>query len=516
MSDPHTLISQRQGRGLSRGEIPDLKPRSDLTFRVFDQMKVKDADVYQSLLNGCLFRECNFENVRFSRCDLEQIQFQNCNFKNVSFVNIELTSGHIAGSQFEDCDFRSALITDTVLTNCTFQHCSFLQAVIRSNKFDECSLVKSGLRGASVQLDSFRRTQFEDIKLGNCTFLNHILSQCTYKNVHINAESIGALFGITEQDLACFKLIYLGQKTSHNAHGEDLFTALNREYERRRWVFMQAVLRLNFGRVARITGLNECLSAVLWPASLGAPLKTADIAFLEMIVLDLFSHEKLPALNAVLIPEAIQNFLDATTADAIGRPAALMLQQLASRINMLLLDLFNRYSAETMLCGEDDRQLHATLVFMRRPKCNVVAFINEVALASGLPIRSETVTLKEESGSYLLYVQTTLITLGALQTALWLLNGCATQVIEMKSRLQIIAQKRPPKVIRNRVLLAEQTVPRWMVLVIQGIVTKITGSPTALNQVAADLSQDNLQRIEVENGPLRAPLKTHVNKSRKG
>jgi uncharacterized protein YjbI with pentapeptide repeats len=515
MSDSLTLTSQPQGRGLSRGVIGELKPRSDLTFRVFDEMKVKDADVYQSLLNGSLFRECSFENVRFARCDLEQIQFQNCNFKNVSFVNIELTSGHLVGSRFEDCDFRYALITDSVLADCTFRQCSFLQAVIHSDKFDECTFAKSNLRGASVQLDSFRRSEFEDIKLGNCTFLNHILSQCTYKNVHINAESIGALFGITEQDLTYFKLIYLGQKTSHKAHGEDLLTALHREYERRRWVFMQAVLRLNFGKAARITGLNECLSAVLWPASLGTPLKTADIAFLEMIVLELFSHEKLPALSALLMPEAIQNFLDATTPDVVGRSAALMLQQVASRMNMLLLDLFERYSTETMLSEEDDRQLQAALVFLSKPECNVVAFVNEVALASGLPIRGETIALKEEAGSYLLYIQTTLLTLGALQTALWLLNGCATQVIEMKSRLQIIAQKRPPRVIRNRVLLAEQTVPKWMILVLQGIATKITGSPTVLNRVAADLSQDNLQRIEAESGPIRHKPKTHAKKSRK-
>jgi hypothetical protein len=153
-----------------------------------------------------------------------------------------------------------------------------------------------------------------------------------------------------------------------------------------------------------------------------------------------------------------------------------------------------------MLSEEHDQRLEATLVFRRKPQIDVIDFINEMALASDMPILQPTVALREESGSYLLYVQTTLITLGALQTALWLLNGCAAQIIEMKSRLQIIAQKRPPRAIRQRVLLAEQTVPKWMTVVIRGIAAKLTGGSAALNQIACELRDDNLERIEVEKG----------------
>jgi hypothetical protein len=87
--------------------------------------------------------------------------------------------------------------------------------------------------------------------------------------------------------------------------------------------------------------------------------------------------------------------------------------------------------------------------------------------------------------------------LAALQTALWLLNGCVAQVIELKTRIQVVAQKRPPKVIRDRVLLPDQNIPKWMAVTVQGIFAKLTGDTSRLQQIASDFNPSNFKKIEI-------------------
>jgi len=491
------LIKRFQGAGLPAVSVDQLVPRSDLTFKVFDNLTVEGANVHQSLLNGCLVRNCTFEKVRFSRCDLEQMQFQKCRFVDVDFRNVELTSTQIDQSHFENCNFESALVSDCVWRNCSLENCSFQQAVIHTSQFEQCRLKNNNLRGASIQLDSFRQSVFERMKLGDCTFLNHIMVECSYQNVHINAESIGSLFGISAANLLSFDLVYLGQTVVDVAATNGLLNSLETDYERRRWFFMRDVLRLNFGRIPRATALDACLKSVLWPASLGAPLKVGDITFLEMIIMEMRRQRTLPALTTITFPDEIRNFKTQNIVGGFERNDTLKLQQLASRLQGVLLEMMQQLTCDTECLIEKDKSVMATLIFNEKPELDMVKLLRTIGDASGLRIRSDTHMLREESGSYLLVIQTTLATLAALQTALWLLNGCAVQIIELKARLQIAAQKRPPKVIRDRMLLPDQNIPKWMAATVQGIFAKLTADPRHLQQIASDFSSSNFQRIEI-------------------
>jgi fluoroquinolone resistance protein len=506
MKGPTDLMKRFEGAGLPAISLDQLKPHSDLTFKVFDNLTVVDTDIHQSLLNGCLVRNCTFRQVRFSRCDLEQVQFQNCRFVEVDFVNVELTSTQIDQSQFKNCNFESALISESVWRQCALESCSFKQAVIHNCLFEHCRLKDNDLQGASIQLDTFRQSAFESMKLGDCTFLNHILNQCSYKNVSINAESIGSLFGISEEDLLSFRLVYLGHSVVDVAGAKGLLDSLETDYEQRHWFFMCEILRLNFRRTPRSIALDACLKAVLWPASLGAPLKAGDITFLEMIVLELFRLRELPALTALTFPELIRSFRHQITAENLGRSDSLKLQQLAGRLQGILLELLEHLKSATERLMVRDKSVTATLVFSEKPASDVVKFLRTLGEASGLRIRGSTRMLREESGSYLLILKTTLVTLAALQTALWLLNGCAAQIIELKTRLRVAAQKHPPKIIRDRVLLPDQHLPKWMAVTIQSIFAKLTADPTSLHQIASEFGPQNLQNIEIgERRPRNRP-----------
>jgi uncharacterized protein YjbI with pentapeptide repeats len=491
------VLRRFEAASLPAVAMGELGPHLDLTYRVFDDLTIKDVNLHQSLLNGCLIRNCAFHKVRFSRCDLEQVQFQNCRFTNVNFGNVELASTQISKCSFENCNFESALVSDCVWQDCSLTKCSFQQAVIHTSQFERCHLSNNNLRGASIQLDTFRKVAFEKMKLGDCTFLNHIMDGCSYRDVCVNAESIGSLFGFSERDLLSCNFVYLGQDVIGIKAARGLVQSLEADYRGRRWYFMAEVLRLNLNSDPPAISLDACLQAVLWPASMGSPIKTGDISFLEMIILELSRRRELPALAALTFPDRIRNFLHQAGRDDHERSDQLKLQQLANRLQGIFLGMLQELTGEIIPLTGRDRRTLAKLTFEKEPSLNVSKFVGEVGRASGLSIHGTTRVIREESGSYLLFLQTTLVSLAALQTALWLLNGCVAQIIEMKARVRLIKRKQLPKVIQKRVLLPDQNIPKWMAVTVQGIFTKLTADASSLQQAAVSFGKKNLKNIQI-------------------
>ncbi len=498
MTRPSSSITRMPVAALAPLTIDSLQPHSDLTFRTLDNLTIEGANLRQSLLNGCLIRNCTFRQVDLSRCDLEQVQFLQCRFESVDFENVELTSTMLVGCQFEHCRFDSALLNECTWRNCSIIECSFTQSVVHQSQFEGCTLRANNLQGASIQLDTFRSCAFEEMTLGDCTFLNQLLLDCRYRDVRLNAESIGSVFGLSEKDLLSLDLIYLGNRVVDVRADGPLLEALEKDYEQRRWFFMREMLRLSFGRGSRVIALERCLDAVLWPASLGAPLKSSDITFLEMVILELFRRKELPGAATVGLPERIKTFQRGSAAQIEGNESP-KLQQLAARLRSLMLEMLRNLQTEleTLSHERKDRAVVARLVFEKRPVCDVVEFVRTSAAQSGLKVGGTTVALREEQGSYILVLQTTLLTLAGLQMALWLLNGCVAQVIELRTRAQIALQKRAPIVIRQRVLLPDQHVPKWMARGIQTLFAKLTANAATLDRTADDLDARNLRAIEI-------------------
>jgi hypothetical protein len=333
--------------------------------------------------------------------------------------------------------------------------------------------------------------------LGDCTFVNQLMVDCSYAEVSITVESIGGLFGMSEIDLLGLGLIYLGQPVVGIEAARGLLDALETEYSQRRWLFMREILRLNFHRVPLVVGLNACFDALLWPASIGVPLKAADIRFFEMVIEELFSRQELPGMTALAIPEMIRRFLSENS----GKPAKqdLRLQQLGGRLRIMLLDMLQTVTTAIQAIGAEgeDQMVTARITFGERPQQDIPEFMRALAAASGFHIAGPTLTLCEMPGSFKIELSTTLLTLGSLWTALWLLNGCAAQAIELKARVQIFCRKRLPKVIQQRALMADQDIPRAIALSAQGIFTVLSRKAFPLTQVAHEFSRSNVQRIRV-------------------
>jgi len=472
-----------------------LEPHSDLTFRVFDDLVVEDVNLHQSLLNGCLIRNCVFRRTKLSRCDMEQIQISNCTFTGVDLTNVQLTSTQFNNSTFRDCKFDSALIEECIWKNSVFESCSFRQSVLQHSTFEKCTFKSCDYLGASVQLNIFRDTTFEDMVLGNCTFLNQIMVGCKFAKVRVAAECVGSIYGLSESDIQSFDLIYLGQTVSSIDAPSGLIDSLERDYERRRWFFMKEMVRLNFGRTSLAYGLNLCLDAILWPASVGTHLRGGDIAFLELVIMEMFRKKELPALAAITIPDKIRSFCVSKRGVAENQIGIDRLLQLANRLNSLLLkmvpDLVRSIGRHTP--DIKDSSVELQLVFEQKPNFDVDTFLNDLGSASGFPVIARTRRLREEAGSYILVVQTTLLTLSAFRVALWLLNGCAFQLIELKTRVEVIRRKRSPKIVRDRLLLKGEDFPLWTASGIHGVFDRIMSKTPGLEEIANELGPTNFK-----------------------
>ena len=133
------------------------------------------------------------------------------------------------------------------------------------------------------------------------------------------------------------------------------------------------------------------------------------------------------------------------------------------------------------------------------PLCDIgMQVLNDLTESAGFGVRHKTAIVREASGSYVVFLETSVATLASVQVALWLMNGCVAQLIELKARLNVVSQKRLPSVIRKRVLLPDQNMPKWMGPAVQSLFAQLFSHAAHLSQVASDLGSKNLQRIEIK------------------
>jgi hypothetical protein len=251
---------------------------------------------------------------------LEGATFQGCVFRKVKFHNANIRSSWITRCEFHECDFSEAYLADCTFTACCLFDCSFAQALINESFFVESTLAGNVFQKGSFSLDVFRKCLIERSTFGDCTFLNHIFVGCRFREIKINAESVGTCFGITLQDLETFDFIHLGEDVYKAGSLEDILSALEAEFQTRHWFVALALLRLNFGRLALVVALREVLTAILIPAQHGLPLRRDDAMFLRLVMRELADQRRLPGFSCFDVVEKVDGCLkDETLARVRGK-----------------------------------------------------------------------------------------------------------------------------------------------------------------------------------------------------
>ena len=438
-------------------------PHSDLTYRKLDGLTVSDADVYQSLLTGTLIRDSVFTRVKFNRSDLDGLRAERSTFIECDFSTCDIRSSVFTHCKFQSCNFNTSFIDDCEFQVCEFDDCSFQDSSLTSSRFQKSSLTSCRMSPGTFLHNKLYGSTISDTVLGDCSLLYVILRDSTLTRVSINAESVGAIFGLTREQLSQADMIYLG-KEEPIPPGSDVLHLITEEYRQRKWYMGQLVLAVNFNLEPTLIAFQKYLSRTYERFAEFGFAKGEELEFLGDLLQELAFLDRLPLLTALNILEWCTDLELVIRQNNPDLPEKSWdsLRTLASRVSLLtnsLLDRMDRNLPE-IESGENDRSLCVRATFFEEPSLPLTELLNTITVAANLNPAHNSSLFRVEKGSYVEIVYTTLLSIFALKIFLFLVNGCIIQLTEMKHRAKVLARESAPKSYKDLALSpVQQTSP---------------------------------------------------------
>jgi uncharacterized protein YjbI with pentapeptide repeats len=502
MQEPENLKSslrrRRPGVRLPSASAEDFSPRSDLTYRLIEGVHLSGRSVHFSLFTGSILRNCVFDTVEFTRCDLDGMRVENCRFEKCSFAGAELRSTTFTNCHISDTSFESAHILDCTFYRNGLIDCSLRLANIAQSSFEGGRFSGTTLARSSCTLNKFRMLAFENVTLGDCTFSYNIVKDCRFTDVRLDVECIGLVYGLTRENLSEVHFIYLGED-QFVPRNEDLVDVLMKLYSERKWSVGLMIMRLNYSLTSPAFAIGEYFTNLWDQISGGRLLKTDELAFITDIFQELRAESRLPLLNVVQCLE-MTNALADESAEAEGelRTREALVRFSNALVGMLheMLDEFESVRLHEPEQG-NDRDVKVRAVFHTRPALHLSDFLNALAEQSGLPVRSTSRTLHTATGSWIEILHTTLYSVLALQIFLFLLNGCVVQVTELKARWRALASQRLPAHYRGLALSSKQEIPGHLIIPFRQLMKYAEGLPWVSDPQVRGFSPMNFKELQV-------------------
>jgi uncharacterized protein YjbI with pentapeptide repeats len=498
MSD---LVNRSEPSLVAGDAARDFQPRSDLTYRLYAKVETSSADLSRSLLIGTSFQQCTFSNVRFDNCDIEGTRFTDCTFVSCTFIDADLRSCMFAHCDFDACNFDQALLLDITVQGGGFSRTSFDRASIHESTFEQSALRECSIKHASALQNTFDRTDFEGIRIADCTFLYALMLGCRFERVQLNAEAVGTIFGISKADLVSITLIYLGD-TQHSP-AEDIVTALKASYFDRKWYFLGAMLEVNYGPENRLLALCNALDSLCAVAAGGIGVKRDEFRFLARVAEELARQDVLPMSFLVHAAEETGRLLDKPN---LTSNVLATIVELHNRLYLLVQQSVDLYSeaVNRLLPTEDETAMvRITAVYRERPAIDSA----EVVRLAGQLMSAEAphaTLISARRGSWIEVVRTTAAGATAFYAIIVATNGILTQMIRTRALANALTQPIPKRtvqaLVRNTVLRNNESLQGRLVrsaLTTLSDMTKQSASGDTVHRlVAGELGK--LESVSVE------------------
>jgi len=452
---------------LIQGETPAellrtyFAPHSDLTYRTIDDIDISNINLYQSLLTGSLVRKSRFTNGRFERADLDGVRIEDTEFTDCDFSKADLRSSHFLGCKFESTSLAEAFINDCFFDRCSFINCSFEGASFTKSRLSKTSFSNSTLTQATFIHNKLFECEWSSMMLGNCTFLYLIMRNCLFQNVTMNADAIGAIFGLELAQVDEFNLMFLG-KDEVKPDGFEITDLLSHEIERRGWYIGQLSLDLNFRRRPIIQAFEVYCSKTFDRFVKMGFAKGDEIEYVADIIDELSFLNRLPLLTVARMLDWCKSLGEALVrADTHEVPRQDdAVRSLATRLSVLYYQMLDDLEDSLSEASSMEQSLPVRLQakFNEEPSLKFTDLLNSIASIPELNIDQRTSLINSYRGSYIEVVYSTLFTVFALKVFLFLINGCLIQLTEVKERVKVLKQKKTSKAYSEMAIVPKQKI----------------------------------------------------------
>lgn len=485
-------------------------PRSDLTYRKLEGLTVVEADLYQSLFTGSLIRDCIFNRVRFNRSDLDGLRVEGSTFIECDFTTCDIRSSLFSRCKFEQCILNDSFVDDCHFQGCELTDCSFKNAITSHCNFHDTLFRACGLSPGTFLHNKMYNCSISEMILGDCTLLYLILRNCTLEHISINAESVGAIFGLTRKQLSDAEIVYLGEKAPI-PEGSDVVDLTYDEYKQRKWFLGQLVLALNYGLLSTVGAFDNYLRDTHTRFAEIGFAKGDEIQFLGDLLQELEDLERLPLLAVLNCLEWCSTLENGFTEEDASARSGDSLRTFASRAVFLtskLVDKLEQNLPEGVF-KDTDVPLLLRATFVEKPDIALHEVLNSVSVVSTFELSESSYLIRSEKGSYAEIVYTTLMSVLAFQIFLFLINGCVIQLTELKQRLKVLSSKSASKPYRDLALVPLQQASPVLLSALRSLSQYAKGLPWLKETFLSGYVGYNIQSLTTEDPKELTPRHTN-------
>ncbi len=471
-----------------------LKSREDLSYQFFDGVELSNIVARQSLFNGVLFRNCTISDSDFSRSDFEGARFENCTLTNVSFETADIRSTKFAKTILRSCTFRSAAVSDNLFSDSEIASCEFEDGSILNCIFDNCIVQEVKNRTAAWLHTTFIKTRLESVSFTDCTSIYAIYDRCSFKDVVINADSLGLTFGITESNLKDLNFGFLGQKyDSGMSPGIESFLE---QYKNRNWRIHSLILSLNFKTKDKQTILQMLLEELRTQIKNRRSAKKDDLEFIFRIMSFLESKQQLPFSSAIFAYDIFAELSFEVDKRSLENIIVEIGEQKSNYIvNSMYESLM--LALNPILDIEQTETIEAKITYRSKPKTTTLEYVDKVFLIAE-PESSETILVEAREGSWIEIIRMTVESLFAFYVALYLVNGCLVQLTMMRARSKnLIAKRLPPKFLQAASSPSHDLPKGYSDILQKLVLSQLSGNKASIEALSS-LSRKDVDEMTIE------------------
>ena len=436
-----------------------VKNNKEYTFEKYTDAVFQEQTSIQSLFNGSILKRCEMKNSDFSKSDFEGTIWNDVLIDNCFFKSCDIKSSIITDCKFVNCDFSLSVVNDTAFKNCSFIDCFFTESIMNQNTFTDCSLINITLDAATITLSKFENCNIESLVLGNCSFYDHIMIKCNFREVTINIDSIGRIYGLTMEDLQKFKYIFLG--TTYGFAPNIFFYQIDKVFASKEWQLQKSIYLFNTDKLNTYDFIISIFKDILFYIENNIIVKHDELVFVLNILKQLKTENHLP-LFALYQGIEILNCGIELLENTQYYNRTENFYELYNGCFLIFNDLLLKFTQENEnLLSLNSEKTHYILEIHYEGD-NVINFdevLNNFLKYNGYDESYYSKLLKGKNGSIVEVISVALISVFALQLLLYGINGVLLQIADMTTKVQVIKSKRYRKNLLQNTIEGKQIQP---------------------------------------------------------
>ena len=432
--------------------------QKEFTYRKYENKHIESQQAIQSIFNGSIFINCEISKCDFSRCDFEGVKFANTTIQDSIFNNADIKSVYWNHCNFIQCDFSDSYIERNDFNNCTFENCIFSKAAVTNNEFKHNDFVKSNLEKSMFTLNVFIYSSFNNMNLGNCSFYKQIMYKCQYSDIEMNADSLGQIYGLNQKDVENLHYIFLGKYLGNL--DKNNYQQLIESFESKQWIYQKIFLDHNINNISTFDLIINIASYFCNCVSNNLILNSDDLQFFYLVIDFLSQHQQLPLFALIYAYQQLLETLSNLNSDDFQYKSA---KEILIKIQYKIHEMIEHfYSKVEYLDSNEYIEISIRYESENNNIINFAELINEFNKILGIQNRNPAILLKTENGSIIEVIGTTLLGIFSFQFALYGINGILVQTLQLKSNIQLLKSKNPPKNILDLSKKGQQIQPDFI------------------------------------------------------